>query len=305
VIERCSEEFYFYAETALKIKAKDGAVVDFHLNRAQRFVHEALEKQLRDTGKVRALILKGRQQGISTYVQARLRWRLKHRTGCKGYVMAHEQRGSDNLFNMAEHFHLNEPDFMRPSTGAANAKELWFDKLDTRYEVATAGSKDVGRSGTAQFFHASEYAFWPNADTHWAGIGQVIPDMAGTEVIVESTANGVKNDFYARWKQAINGKGDYLAIFVPWFWQPEYTREAEGFVPTEEEAELQSLFGLTLGQLAFRRNKVESDFKGDASRFQQEYPCNWQEAFINEQRDSFIAAKAVMRAVFGAPCLAR
>ena len=35
----------------------------FTLNRAQIYIHERLEMQLKEKGKVRAIILKGRQQG--------------------------------------------------------------------------------------------------------------------------------------------------------------------------------------------------------------------------------------------------
>jgi hypothetical protein len=120
--------------------------------------------------------------------------------------------------------------------------------------------------------------------------------MEDTEIVVESTANGVHNDFYSRWKQAINGVGDFIAIFIPWFWQEEYTREVHDFVPTTEEEELIELYGLTHGQLAFRRAKIETDFNGDETKFQQEYPNNWQEAFVAEKRDTFIPASLVLKA---------
>src|SRR5262249_54383772 len=40
-----------------------------------------------------------------------------------------------------------DPEF-KPHTAASNAKELYFDKLDSVYLVATAGSREVGRSDT-------------------------------------------------------------------------------------------------------------------------------------------------------------
>lgn len=295
---KAAQDLPLYAEVFLKILDKAGSLVPLKLNRAQRFIHERLEAQLKEAGRIRALILKGRQQGSSTYVQARMRWNLKKRPGTRAYVIAHEQKGSDNMFVMAKRYHDEEPPDVRPSTGASNASELWFDKLDSRYSVATAGTKDVGRSGTAQFMHASEYAFWPNADTHWAGIGQTVPLADGTEIIVESTANGVRNDFYSRWKQAIHGQGGFIAIFVPWYWSEEYELPVPaGFTRTPEEDELVELYPeLTDRKLAFRRAKIEDDFKGDTSQFEQEYPNNWQEAFINESRDTFIPGKLVQRA---------
>ena len=66
---RLRDDFEHYAVKCLKIVAKDGALVPLRLNRAQRAMHAAIERQLAETGKVRALILKGRQQGASTYVE--------------------------------------------------------------------------------------------------------------------------------------------------------------------------------------------------------------------------------------------
>ena len=297
IARRCASDFEHYARLALRILDKDGNLVALKLNRAQLELHRRLEEQLERTGKVRALILKGRQQGISTYLQARLRWKLKARRGRRAFTLAHEIKATNNLFAMAKRYHEKEPDLLRPATGASNANELVFDDMDCKLSVATAGTRDTGRSATAQLFHASEYAFWENADTHWAGIGQTVPDAPGTEVWVETTANGVNNDFYSRWLQAIDGRGDYIAIFLPWFWQTEYRRPVPAdWQRTEEENELSQLYGLDDEQLAWRRNKIESDFGGDASKFQQEYPCNWQEAFVAEKRDTFIPARLVVKA---------
>ena len=66
---RLRDDFEHYAAICLKIAAKDGALVPLRLNRAQRAIHAAIERELAEAGKVRALILKGRQQGASTYVE--------------------------------------------------------------------------------------------------------------------------------------------------------------------------------------------------------------------------------------------
>jgi len=302
-LRRMVQDFDFYARHCLRILPKDGgAPVPFVMNRAQRYIHERIEEQLAKTGRVRALLLKGRQQGGSTYIQGRFRWKIKHRKGRKAYVVAHEQAATNNLFKMAKQFHENEPADVKPVLGASNANELWFSKLNSRYEVATAGTKEIGRSGTAQYLHASEYAFWPNAESHWAGIGQVVPPLDDTEVIVETTANGINNDFARRWKRAEAGIGDFIAIFVPWFWQEEYVREVpEGWERTDEEEELVELYQLTDEQLSFRRNKIEDDFKGDTSRFQQEYPCCAAEAFVATNRNLLIPIAQAMRAQLRAP----
>ncbi len=297
-LRRMVQEFPFYAKHCLKIVPKEGgAPIPFTFNKAQQHIHTKLEAQLAEIGMVRALLLKGRQQGGSTLIQGRFRWKIKHRRGRKAYVVAHEQKATTNLFNMTKRFHNLEPDDVRPSVGKLDAGEMWFDKLDSRYEIATAGTKEIGRSGTAQYLHASEYAFWPNAEDHWKGIGQVIPSAPGTEVIVETTANGVNNDFFRRWNRAVAGIGDYIAIFIPWFWQDEYRRAAPtDWERTDEEEELAELYALDDEQLSWRRNKIEDDFKGDANHFHQEYPCNAREAFTSDSRNLLIPVVKAMRA---------
>src|SRR5438105_4678513 len=215
-------DFACFAAEHLRIRSKSGGIALLTFNKAQRFVHERLEAQRAATGRVRALILKGRQQGCSTYVAARFYHRTVHARGLRTYILSHEEQATQNLFEMVERFHANLPAAMKPSTGAANAKELWFDALDSGYKVGTAGTKGVGRSSTVQLFHGSEVAFWPFAETHAAGVLQAVPDEPGTEVILESTANGIGNFFHRKWREAETGTSEYFAIFIPWFWPDEY-----------------------------------------------------------------------------------
>src|SRR5690606_30856568 len=267
--------------------SKSGAVVQFNLNRAQQYIHERLEEQRAATGRVRALILKGRQQGCSTYVGARYYHRTSLSSGIRTFILTHEDAATQNLFEMVNRFHEHVPAHVRPSTRAANAKELLFDKLDSGYKVGTAGTKGVGRSSTIQLFHGSEVAFWPNAESHAAGVLQAVPEEDGTEVILESTANGIGNFFHQKWRDAENGEGDFIAIFVPWYWQDEYRKAPpEGFTPTDEEQEYAELYGLDWEQIAWRRNKI-AELK-DAALFKQEYPATAAEAFQMSGHDSFI-----------------
>ena len=219
---RLDADYEFFAARELRIRGKRGAMAPLVFNRAQRHIHAALEAQKAATGKVRALILKGRQQGCSTYVAGRYYHRASRAAGQRVFILSHEEQASRNLFEIVARFHDLVAPELRPSTGVANASELYFDALDSGYKVATAGTRGVGRSATLQLFHGSEVAFWPHADTHAAGVLQAVPDLPGTEIILESTAHGVGNLFHKLWRDAEAGLSGYLAIFVPWFWQEEY-----------------------------------------------------------------------------------
>jgi hypothetical protein len=138
-------------------------------------------------------------------------------------------------------------------------------------------------------------AFWPHADTHAAGVLQAVPEADGTEVILESTANGVGNFFHQKWRDAENGVGDFIAIFVPWFWQEEYRKQPPAdFSMDAEEREYAELYALTAEQMAWRRNKI-AELK-DPALFKQEYPATAAEAFQMSGHDSYIKPALVAKA---------
>src|SRR5829696_3317122 len=249
-VSDATPEFSAYAPEHLKIRTKTGAIDPFVFNRAQLHIHGKLEEQRATTGRVRALILKGRQQGCSTYVGGRFYHRATHAVGLRCFILTHEDAATANLFEMVNRFHDNVSDEVKPRTGNSNAKELNFSDLDSGYKVGTARTKGAGRSSTVQLFHGSEVAFWPNAESHAAGVLQAVPDMPGTEIILESTAKGLGNYFHQTWRAAETGQSEFQAIFVPWYWQTEYAKRVpEGFTLDEEEAEYQDLYGLTLEQM--------------------------------------------------------
>lgn len=299
-LQRFREDLEEHAASCLKIKDKEGAVVPLHLNSAQKHVHKRLQQQIQDTGRVRALVLKGRQQGISTYIAARFYNRASLHKGVNVYILSHEQSASDNLFDIVDRFHRHNP--LAPNTGISNVKELEFDKLDSRYMVATAGQKEGGRSRTNKLFHGSESAFWNNAPGHFASSVQTVPDLPGTEIILESTANGPGGEFYERWQEAMAGRSDYIAVFVPWYWQDEYRRQVpEDFVLSTEpaddgvsEAEYARMFELDDEQMAWRRSKIGE--LRSARLFNQEYPATPEMAFTESGEDMFIEAATVLRA---------
>lgn len=292
---RLRDDFDHYSAKCLKIRTKSGSIEALTLNKAQRYIHGRLEEQRASAGRVRALILKGRQQGCSTYVAGRFYHKASHRKGTRVFILTHEQSATDNLFGMAHRYHEHCPSLVRPATGASNAKELSFSKLDGGYEVGTAGTKAVGRSKTIQLLHGSEVAFWPNAASHFSAVVQAVPDLPDTEIILESTANGVGGEFHARWQDAEAGEGDYQAIFVPWFWQDEYRKACPpSFVMTDEEIDHAQTHELDAEQINWRRSKL-SELK-DPMLFKQEYPATAAEAFQATGHDSFITPELVMSA---------
>lgn len=287
------DDFLHYAPRCLKIRTKSGKVVPLVLNDAQLYIHQRAEEQRAVTQRVRAIVLKGRQQGCSTYVEGRFYWRVSHTKGVRAFILTHEEDASNNLFELADRYHEHCPTLVKPSTSASNAKEMFFDKLDSGYKVGTAGNKAVGRSSTVQLFHGSEVGFWPNAKTHAAGVMQAIPDEPGTEVWLESTANGLGNYFHKQWQAAEAGQSEFIAIFVAWFMQSEYRKTVPvGFELDEDDLEYQAAYGLDMEQMVWRRAKIIE--LEDPILFKQEYPATAAEAFQVAGLDPYVKPATIM-----------
>ena len=287
VRRRLKDDFPYYAEKALKIRTKDAQIIPFRLNDAQWILQTAIDKCIAETGHVRIIILKGRQQGLSTMVGGRLYHRVSQAKAKKAIVVTHKSDSTTALFNMTKRYHENVPDVLRPSTSYSSRKELVFDQLDSSYMVATAGGETIARGETLTHAHLSELAFWKEtyARDNLNGLLQSIPDVPDTEVYIESTANGVTGPFYEYWKGAVAGENGYTAVFIPWYLQTEYrTKVPKSFERTPEEEDLSWRYGLDDGQLYWRRLKVNQN---GIDLFKQEYPCEPDEAFLTTGRPVF------------------
>ena len=288
-LERYSDDFAAFATEQVKIITKDAAqgFVPFKLNECQLRITAALDKQIEETGKVRCIILKARQQGISTYCAGRVFWKSYFMAHSRSVVMAHDSATSDALFTMSKNLIKNMSGELAPEEVRSNAKEIilkspsYSDKEAVgSYRLYTAGSPEAGRGTTPTIAHLSEVAFWQHDERILAGMFQGISASPGTEVILESTANGAAGEFYRLWKGAISGENEFLPIFLPWYITPEYRREPPGGELTnltEEEEEMVENYDLDHAQLYWRRLKIA---EGGSIKFRQEYPANADEAFL-------------------------
>jgi len=238
----------------------------------------------------------------STYIQARFFHRVLTTKGTQAFILTHMTDATKSLFEMTKRYNNNLPEGLAPKADKDNDNRLMFDKMGSGYRVGTAGSKEVGRSMTNQLMHLSEYAFYENVAQIKRGVEQTVADIKSTEKIKESTANGIANAFYIDWQDAKSGESDWETIFVPWYWQDEYTRDATGLTLTDDERDWMALYGdngLTHRHLSWRRNKL-ADFDGDYDQkckgFSQEYPFTDEEAFLHSITDTFITTEPVMRA---------
>ena len=287
----------YFARNFLWIKTKDAKIVPLELNQSQIYFHQKCEAMRKRTGKVRVIVVKGRQSGISTYVAARFYHRTITRKATGTFILSHEASTTDKLFKMVKLF--QEKNAIAPAVKKSNSRELDFESTHSSYYVGTAGSGDVGRGGTVQLLHGSEVALWKNTDDIQTGLMESVPDMPNTEIILESTAKGMGNFFHRMVVDSIAGKNEYEVVFIPWFWMSEYEDSTERFSATEKEQEYAKLYlqdydeETQLRKLVWRRAKIGS--LGREWKFKQEYPSNVQEAF-QTSTDTLIKAEDILKA---------
>lgn len=290
-----------YMQKFLKIRTKKGDMVHFKLNSSQRRLNDKITELQREGKPVRIIILKARQMGFSTLTEGRIFFQTATNKLTNSFIIAHKEEASTNLFNMSKLFYEELPLPLRPMKKASNAKELIFENptpnidekqkepgLRSKIKIDTARNLDAGRSSTIHNLHASEVAFWDNAETVMLGLMQALPNSSNTMAIIESTANGVGGYFHDVWMKAKRGENDFVALFFPWYEHDEYQMSVpDGFTLTSEEQELKELYNLRDNQLSWRRWAIRNNCGGDVDKFRQEYPSNDEEAFLMSGRPRF------------------
>src|SRR5215471_11852495 len=213
---------------------------------------ELLEKQ-RAAGKpMRAIVLKARKLGFSTWIAVKFLQRLTQIEYQAAIVTAQDTNTAGVIFDMAKlaHAHLPSADELglgfniRPAIVASNfspngRKFLQFGEPsralrmegrtgESMLEIDTAGSPESGRGYTPSMLHLSEVARWGGQLATRKMLAQLnaVPYERETIIVLESTANGL-NHFHRRWINARDGANDpdtaetYVPLFVPWWRDPK------------------------------------------------------------------------------------
>lgn len=312
-----AQDLRTYGKVCLQIPTKGRIgeppkMVPFEFNESQDLVHDILKEQWARTGRVRAIILKARQMGMSTYTSGRFFRKLHLWPNHNASVIADELDRAALLFGMYDTYAHHLPDEMKPMMRwVSKQKQLQFDNpkdkmrsqtpgLNSGITVETAGDAMAGRAGTIHLAHLSEMSAWPNAKEVMLSVLNACPDY-GSEVIIESTARGVGNLFHQIWEEAYEGEGlvegpnGFIAIFIPWWWHSEYRlnltkKERRYILDTLDDYEKRAMsegfefrgetYALSPEQIAWRRQTIREKAMGDQRAFEQEYPATPEEAFI-------------------------
>lgn len=297
-IKEIAADFYKFCSLNLKIRTKNGAVIGLKPNRIQKIIIEKCIEKLDNGEPIRFIILKARQQGVSTIVEALIYWWTITHKGQQSKIIAHNTDTSEYLYSMFRTFYDNSSPVFQPSTKYNTRNDITFDNeaapekgLKSQIDTATAENSGTGRGQTVQWLHASEVALWPKGQEIVAGLMQAVPLLPNTAIFLESTANGIGDYFHTTWEAAQRGESTFEPLFFPWNIHDEYSiKPPRHFRLTQEEKKVRKEHGLTYGQIYWRRKKM-LEFVGDEKRFYQEYPLTDTEAFLASGNPRFNTTK--------------
>ena len=107
IIKTFKTDLSQYAKHCLKIVDKQGKLISLELNAAQQLLDSQIQEQYAHHKRVRMLILKSRQTGISTYCQARGFWKTVSAQNQNAVVVSHLNESTKAIFSMVRNFYDN------------------------------------------------------------------------------------------------------------------------------------------------------------------------------------------------------
>lgn len=221
-----------WIEAHLKIVDKNKRLVSLIHNPFQWILLQYVAWCAQRNLPVQMAVPKGRQGGVSTWVQA---WNFacavlfdRREQAYRAVTIAHIEKSALTIFRMSRLFEKKLP-------------AEWSAELESRQKgmlewpnngsvcVATAGAGDaLERGSTLNSIHGSECGSWADEGVDpseaWAAIMGALADGPDSMVVLESTPKGRDTFFWRTIDEALAHKNTFRVVFLPWFLCPDYVK---------------------------------------------------------------------------------
>lgn len=292
---------------SLKVATKERGVIALGQNLlgTQKLLMREIVKGLED-GVHEFITLKARQLGISTFSLAFDLYYPFRYSAIDCALIVHDEPAREQFRETLRMYRLSLPEKWRRDAQASNRNQMVFGN-ESKIQLKVAGlrsksSKSLGRSSALTVAHATEVAYWGDAQQ----INSLKSSFAKTNprrfYHWESTANGF-NHWERLWREAKNSVTK-RAIFIGW-WANEFYRLSRdsdlfkkywgraGKATSEEQDKMRlvkSYYDIDIDpeQLAWYRYMANEEIT-DEDAMKEEYPWDEDEAFVSTGSDFFTA----------------
>lgn len=244
-MEKCAASFEYTARNYFWIVDKDFQDIPFRLWESQELILDKLYHLKARARAQRLIILKARQLGCSTLIEALIAWRAMFYPNTNGLVLSYTPGHATELFSIMLHIYDMMPWWLKPMIYTRKYDEgLHFTnpKEDLRRTNPGVNSKvvvnsanqfgGVGQGWRLNCAHLSEFADWDQekaeniiaGDLRWA-----LVDSPETIAILESTAKGAGRYAEDLWEAScdLGDIASWTPLFLGWFF------EKKRFIPPE------------------------------------------------------------------------
>ena len=201
-------------------------LIPFKLNSIQEELEEYAVWCYQKEIPARLLVLKARQEGVSTWTEAHTFLQTRLFADQQAFIVAHDEEATQNLRDMYMRFHEWMPDELRPALNKSNRRAIEFADNRSQIFCFTAGKgRGGGRSFNPTSLHASEVDFWSEPEQLYDAVSQGIADEPWTLIVFESTADGPGLMMNSMWEDAVDGRNEFKPFFFGWHQHEAYRRE--------------------------------------------------------------------------------
>lgn len=214
---------------ALRIDSKEFGEITLakeNLLGTQIYVIEQIAKGI-DEGCHHFVILKGRQQGITTIcIALDLFWCFRH-GGMSGSLVTHTDEAREMFRATIQMYMDGLPDKWKIPVEKHNRTQVVFkNRSRLSYQVAgTRKNTKLGKGQALTFLHATEVSEYGDEEGMASLEASLAEENPNRLYIYESTAQGM-NHFVDQWENAESAESQ-RAIFVGW-WRSQFYRKKKG-----------------------------------------------------------------------------
>ena len=206
---KCANSPEYFIEEYLKIVHLERGLVPFQMYDFQKNMVKTFHKNRFTICKV------GRQSGKSVTVIAYLLWYLLFNESVSVAMLANKAATSRELLSRMQLAYENLPFWLQQGVGVWNKGSFELENGSKIISAATSSSAIRGSSFNLVFL--DEFAFVENnlAEDFFRSVYPTISSAENTKLIIVSTPYGM-NHYYRMWKEAVDGRSNFVPIQVHW-----------------------------------------------------------------------------------------